>query len=96
MSSKAFSFCIDSSKSTRVDAIVAEAIRITPEAQHFVPKWYRLCSDGIIYMCDATPNEVRCLLDDLSIFSTGDSSIKWLIVDIANSYIADVASHAFD
>lgn len=96
MSTKAFSFFIEATKTAKVDAIVAEAIRITPEAQHFVPKWYQYCQDGLIAVCDATPKEVKDLLDDLSIFSTGDSSIKWLIVDIAKSYISDVASHAFD
>lgn len=96
MSSKAFSFYITADKTSRVDAIVAEAIRITPDASHFVPKWHPLCQGGLMAFCDATPNEVKDLLNDLAIFSTGDSSIKWIIVDIANSYITDIASHAFD
>lgn len=96
MSSKAFSFCITATQTSQVDAIVADAIRTTPDASHFVPKWHPLCQGGLMAFCDATPNEVKDLLNDLAIFSTGDSHIKWLIVDIASSYISDVASHAFD
>ncbi len=96
MSSKVFSFYITANQTSQVDAIVAEAIRITPNASHFVPKWYPQCQGGIMAFCNATPNEVKDLINDLAIFSTGDSSIKWLITDIANSYISDVASHAFD
>lgn len=96
MSTKAFSFFIEATKTAQIDAIVAEAIRITPEAQHFVPKWFRMCPDGMLAFCDATPNDVNNLLDDLSIFTPGEQSIKWIIVDIAKSYISDVASHAFD
>lgn len=96
MSTKAFSFFIEVSKTAQVDAIVAEAIRIAPEASHFVPKWYQYCQDGLIAVCDATPKEVKDLLDDLAIFEPLDMSIKWLITDIAKSYISDVASHTFD
>lgn len=96
MSTKAFSFFITADKTSIIDAVVAEAIRITPEASHFVPKWYQLCQDGLMAVCDATPNQFKVLLDDLSIFTPGDLSIKWLITDIAKTYISDVASHAFD
>ena len=96
MSSKVFSFFITADKTSKVDAIIAEAIRVTPEANHFVPKWYQLCPDGLMAVCDATPNQVKDLLDDLSIFAPGDSSIKWIITDIANSYISDIAAHALD
>ena len=96
MSTKAFSFFVTAGETSKIDAIVAEAIRITPEASHFVPKWYQYCQDGLMAVCDATPNEVKDLLDDLAIFEPLDMSIKWLITDIAKSYISDVASHAFD
>lgn len=76
MSSKAFSFCITADKSSQIDAIVAEAIRLTPDAAHFIPKWSELCEDGFLVECVATPDDVSNLLDDLAIFSTGDMSIK--------------------
>lgn len=96
MSTKAFSFFVTKDQSFKIDSIVAEAVRLTPEASHFVPKWYQLCEDGLMAVCDATPNQVEDLLDDLSIFAPSDIAIKWLITDIAKSYITDVASHAFD
>lgn len=96
MSSKAFSFYITADKTSQIDAIVAEAIRITPDASHFVPKWYPMCQAGLMAFCDATPNEVKDLIDDLTIFAPGDIMIKWLIADITNSYISDIASHVFD
>lgn len=55
-----------------------------------------MCQGGLMAFCDATPNEVKDLIDDLAIFAPGDIMIKWLIADIANSYISDIASHAFD
>lgn len=96
MSSKAFSFCITAEKTSLIDAIVSEAVQLTPNASHFIPKWHELCEDGILVECDATPDDVNTLLDDLAIFSTGDMSIKWIITDIAESYISNIASHAFD
>lgn len=96
MSTKAFSFYITADKTSQIDAIVAEAIRVNPEGTHFVPKWYKLDEDNILAQCDATPDEVSTLLDDIAIFAPVDMSVKWIINDIAESYISDIASHAFD
>lgn len=96
MSSKAFSFCITDDRTSQIDAIVAEAIRLTPKAAHFVPSWYKFDEDNILSVCVATPDDVVTLLNDIAIFAPVDMPIKWIIIDIATSYISDIASHAFD
>lgn len=79
--------CLTSRNRELVDSILADAVRISPEGEHFSPAWADSSSILGDMMFEATTSQITTLLSDIYIF--GESTIyeKSLMYEISRQCI---------
>ena len=94
MATPKISICLTSSNRELLDSILADAVRISPDGEHFSPTWVECSSYLGDVIFEATTSQIVTLLCDIYIFGEGSIYETSLMYEISGQCIRCLDLHA--